>query len=159
MTSHALQGRSAGGLSTRGKKTNFASFQTLRSSLKTYQSILRSAKNKYFSDIIVSNSNNPRVLFQTINNVLDSSQPVSTEHSDDIWEAFLTFFIDKVEGTSSLISLPNDEPPEFVIFFVVAGPKLWNVLPFIMPLLPKPHAPPTGQSEIRPWCKLRHSGR
>ncbi len=49
------------------------SFDKLREALANFQSILKVAKAKYFSNIINKNSNKPNVLFNTINKVIFSS--------------------------------------------------------------------------------------
>uniref|UniRef100_A0A3B3HT18 Reverse transcriptase domain-containing protein n=1 Tax=Oryzias latipes TaxID=8090 RepID=A0A3B3HT18_ORYLA len=83
------------------------SFQLLRGSWRSYQKTMKAAKTKHFSDIIASNQHNPRVLFKTINSVLNVPQPVSLENSTEVCEMFMTFFIDKIKNIRTLISPPS----------------------------------------------------
>ncbi len=69
-----------------------------------YQTTVRNAKRKHFSDIILSNCHNPRVLFKTIDSALNAPQTVCIESSPAVCENFLHFFIDKVASTRALIS-------------------------------------------------------
>ncbi len=46
------------------------SFYILREALANFQSIVKVAKDKYFSNIMNKNSNKPTVLFNTINKVI-----------------------------------------------------------------------------------------
>lgn len=72
------------------------SFQMLRDCWRHYQTCLKEAKRKYFAEIILSNCNKPRVLFQTIDSVLNVPLTVCFDASYDVCEKFLHFFIDKV---------------------------------------------------------------
>lgn len=85
------------------------SFQMLRDSWRFYQKTVKAAKNKHFSDIIQSNCNNPRVLFKTVNSVINAPQPVCAI-SSEVCEKFLHFFIDKVEMTRALICPHSVDP-------------------------------------------------
>jgi len=47
------------------------SYDILRDSLQTYQGAAKTAKAQYFSDIIEKNYQRPRVLFSTINSIVN----------------------------------------------------------------------------------------
>ena len=68
--------------------------QILKDCWCLYQSTVKEARRKHLSEITESNSHNPRVLFKTIESVLDSPQPVCTEESPEMCNSFLHFFID-----------------------------------------------------------------
>ena len=65
-----------------------------------------SQKREHLANLIESNRHNPRVLFTTIDTVLNAPQPVCTETSPDMCNRFLNFFIDKVATARALISAP-----------------------------------------------------
>ena len=90
------------------------SFQVLRDCWRCYQSSVKEAKRKYFSDIIVLNCHKPCVLFKVINSALNALQTVGIEPSPSVCENFLQFFIVKVTATRALISLPAYDPSVFV---------------------------------------------
>lgn len=90
------------------------SFQILRDCWRRYQSSVKEAKRKYFSDIIVSNCHKPRVLFKVINSTLNASQTVGAEPSPPVCENFLRFFIDKVSSIRALISPSASDPSVFL---------------------------------------------
>lgn len=110
MTSPVRPGVNAEKRSASGKKTGYKSLQILKDSWRFYQRTVRTARAKYFSDIIVSNSNNPRVLFETLNNVLNAPQAACLEASDELCEGFLHFFLSKIESTRALICPPLSDP-------------------------------------------------
>ncbi len=76
-----------------------------------YQNTVKEAKREHLSNIIVSNRHNPRVLFKTIDSVLNAPQSVCLEASSEMCNNFLHFFIDKVVTTRTLISAPPSDPP------------------------------------------------
>uniref|UniRef100_A0A3B4X257 Reverse transcriptase domain-containing protein n=1 Tax=Seriola lalandi dorsalis TaxID=1841481 RepID=A0A3B4X257_SERLL len=86
------------------------SFQMLRECWRNYQTTLKDAKTKHFSDIILSNCHKPRALFKTIDSVLNAPQTVGIEASPAVCKDFLNFFIDKVAGTRALISPSAYDP-------------------------------------------------
>ena len=47
-------------------------FQILRDCWRHYQSTMKEAKGKYFSDIVILNCHKPHVLFKVINSVLNA---------------------------------------------------------------------------------------
>ncbi len=51
------------------------SYQILRDCLRTYQAFVKTARSTYFSNLINSNVGRPKVLFSTINKVLN---PIAT---------------------------------------------------------------------------------
>ncbi len=51
------------------------SYEILRDCLRTYQKFVKTARSTYFSNLINSNAGRPKVLFSTINRVLN---PIAT---------------------------------------------------------------------------------
>ena len=86
------------------------SFQMLRDYWRHYQTTVKEAKRKYFSDIVLLNCHKPRVLFKVINSALNAPQTVGIEASPAVCEKFLHFFTDKVTSTRALISPPAIDP-------------------------------------------------
>ncbi len=66
----------------------------------------RKARAKLFSDIISKYSHTPKILFSTINSIINPRTYNEAEPSADICERFLSFFVEKIDGfRSSLILL------------------------------------------------------
>lgn len=82
----------------------------LKDSLLCYQKTVKANKNKYFSEIIASNCNNPSALFKTINTVLEVPKSIGFDASTEICERFLHFFTDKIVSTRACISQPFYDP-------------------------------------------------
>lgn len=74
----------------------FSSLGLLRDSLATYQKAVKAAKMHYLSSVINSSCHEPRVLFNTINSVLNPCTSDPTEVSVSTCEKFLGYFTDKV---------------------------------------------------------------
>lgn len=74
------------------------SLEMLRNCLADYQRAVREAKSKYLSDTISRNSHCPRVLFNTINSVVNPYISAVTDVSTTTCENFLRFFVDKVDS-------------------------------------------------------------
>lgn len=111
MTSLALPGESAGEQSVDGKRTGYMFLLKFLESQWCYQRTVVAEKNKYFSEIIASNCNNPRALFKTICcYVLEVPNSTGLDASPEICEQFLHFFHDKIESTRACISQPYNEP-------------------------------------------------
>lgn len=98
--------RSGGRLRGSGKKINFnVSFEILRDCILNYQHTVKTAREKYLSDLISKNAHSPKVLFNTINTVF---HPVVTSFSDPTpvtCDNFLQFFINKTEVIRSGIPI------------------------------------------------------
>ncbi len=63
---------------------------------------MKEAKCQYLSNIITRNSHQPRVLFNTINTVLNPCSTVLADASISTCESFLHFFVDKVTTVRQL---------------------------------------------------------
>lgn len=74
------------------------SLEMLRNCLADYQRAVREAKSKYLSDIISRSSHCPRVLFNTINSVINPYTSAVTDVSTATCENVLCFFVDKVDS-------------------------------------------------------------
>ena len=86
------------------------SFQILKDCWRCYQDTVKETKQKYLANLIELNRHNPRVLFKTIDTILNAPQPVSLEASPETCNSFLDFFIDKVATVRALISAPASDP-------------------------------------------------
>lgn len=74
----------------RWKKYKLAvSFGILKSLMLDYQQVVKDARDSYFSNLIASNCHNPRVLFQTINSVLNPPPSQHLEAFTELCEQFL----------------------------------------------------------------------
>lgn len=74
------------------------SLQMLRDGLTDYQRAIRKTKSQYLSNIISSSGNCPKVLFDTINAVLNPCTSAVAVVSMVACENFLNYFVDKVES-------------------------------------------------------------
>lgn len=89
----------------RWKKDKFyVSLDILRDSLSIYQKAVKQAKCQYLSDIISNNGHCPRVLFSTIDSVVNPQNSYLTDQSVLTCEDFLNFFNDKVMSVRQLAS-------------------------------------------------------
>lgn len=89
------------------------SFLILRDCWRHYQSTVKEAKRKYFSDIVLLNCHQPCLLFKVINSALNAPQ-TEIESSPAMCENFLHYFTDKATSTRALISPPASDPSVFV---------------------------------------------
>ena len=85
----------------------------LRDSLLNFQHILKTARTNYYSNLITQNCHRPKVLFDTINTILNPTATANPDTSQTMCEQFLHFFIDKVANIRSSISPShvNHPPP------------------------------------------------
>lgn len=82
MTQVVLSGSSVENLNKKWKKDELqVSFQMLKGCWRRYQATAKDAKREHLSDIILSNLHNPRVLFNTVDIVLNSPQTACIELS------------------------------------------------------------------------------
>ncbi len=80
------------------------SYDLMRDSWKRYQKIVKEEKTKHFSDIISSHFNKPRIIFKTIDSILNVTQSTCLEASSEVCEKFLAYFVGKVENIRVHIS-------------------------------------------------------
>jgi len=73
------------------------SYEMLKDTLSSYQHAAKAARTKYFSDLISRTAHCPRVLFGTINTVLNPTTLSLTESTPYTCEDFLNFFVRKIE--------------------------------------------------------------
>uniref|UniRef100_A0AAZ1XJ66 Reverse transcriptase domain-containing protein n=1 Tax=Oreochromis aureus TaxID=47969 RepID=A0AAZ1XJ66_OREAU len=79
------------------------SLEALKISWKTYQRAVKADKHSYFSQLISANSHNPRVLYSTINSVLNLEGNDLLPSSEAMCNKFITFFVDKIASLRPLI--------------------------------------------------------
>ncbi|XP_075315190.1 RNA-directed DNA polymerase from mobile element jockey [Odontesthes bonariensis] len=90
------------------------SFQILKECWRCYQRTVKDAKRRHLSDLIVSNSHNPSVLFKTIDSVLNAPHGGFVETSPAVCESFLHFFVEKVTSIRAQIIPSVHDPSVFV---------------------------------------------
>nr|XP_061839065.1 uncharacterized protein LOC133621161 isoform X1 [Nerophis lumbriciformis]XP_061839075.1 uncharacterized protein LOC133621161 isoform X1 [Nerophis lumbriciformis] len=86
------------------------SFAIFKESLFSFQMTVKAEMNIYLSQIISSNCNNPRVLFKTINTVIDAPKSAGFDASFEFCENCLHFFTDKIVSTRASLSQPSYDP-------------------------------------------------
>lgn len=89
------------------------SYQILKDRLVAYQKSVHEAKSNYFSHIIAKNANRPKVLFKTINSVLNPvafSVPVV---NPETCTQFSEFFIQKIQDIRSHLPSPDIDKDNF----------------------------------------------
>ncbi len=77
------------------------SFEIFRESLVNFQKAAKIAKAKYYSDIINKHSHTPKILFSTINSIINPRISYGVEQSTVICERFLRLFVEKIAGIRS----------------------------------------------------------
>ena len=91
------------------------SHDILKECWKRYQGIVKAEKSRHFSEIISKNVDKPRVLFKTIDQLLNPPQPTCLEPSSEACEKFRCYFIDKVTTIRANISPPVSDASMAVI--------------------------------------------
>jgi len=79
------------------------SYEILRDSLCTFQKAVKAARTNCFSEVISKNCHRPKILFHTINSVVNPSSDVLPKPSLTICNNFLHFFVDKIANIRSHI--------------------------------------------------------
>ena len=87
-----------------------ASHAFLKECWRKYQSTVKTEKTRHFSDIISKNVDKPRVLFKTIEHLLNPPEPTCLETSSETCGKFLSYFVDKVTNIRAHISPPVSDP-------------------------------------------------
>src|SRR4029434_434386 len=98
----------AEGLSVHGERPSYRS--TLISLRINFQSLIRNARKDHFSNLISTNSNNSRVLFSTIDSLINPAPKVDDSlFSTSKCEEFAAFFRDKITNIRKNIAqeIPN----------------------------------------------------
>ena len=81
----------------------------LRNLMLSYQSAVENARSAYFSKIIATHPNNPRVLFQTIEAAINPLPSVPLDATPEMCEKLLVHFVEKIEGIRSQLSTVTRE--------------------------------------------------
>lgn len=76
------------------------SFEMMQDTLCKYQRAVKSAKTKFFSDLVASNSQRPQVLFNVFNSLVNPRDSDCIVPSLILCENFLKHFVDKIAGLS-----------------------------------------------------------
>ncbi|KAK0142789.1 hypothetical protein N1851_019280 [Merluccius polli] len=72
-------------------------FNIMKSLLSTFNCMIKEARRQYFSNLILINQNNPRILFKTVDSLVNTPPPSVPIESDADCNRFLSYFNDKVE--------------------------------------------------------------
>ncbi|XP_013871818.1 RNA-directed DNA polymerase from mobile element jockey [Austrofundulus limnaeus] len=86
------------------------SLQMFRVCWRNYQDTVKMSKKEHFSNVILSHSHNPGVLFTTIDSFLNSPHTAGLEASAQLCNNFMQFFIDKVTSIRASILRPDSDP-------------------------------------------------
>jgi hypothetical protein len=118
---------------------DFSVFKTIRNK---YHKLVLATKKTYYSNIVQSSSENPRRLWNTINNLLHrhgAAKFPSTISLTTVAEHFASFFSDKISklylsvcGKPSALSPhslePPSVPPEFLTFLPASESEIFKIL-------------------------------
>uniref|UniRef100_A0A3B3BU57 Reverse transcriptase domain-containing protein n=1 Tax=Oryzias melastigma TaxID=30732 RepID=A0A3B3BU57_ORYME len=106
----------------------------LKDLLVSFNNAVKDARATYFTNLISKSRGNPKVLFNTISDIVMPRPPAVPIHSNDDCETFLSFFIEKVRSvrnsmrlTAASASVSSPSPPRPVIldtFSPVSLPEL-----------------------------------
>ncbi|XP_057183891.1 uncharacterized protein LOC130550429 [Triplophysa rosa] len=83
------------------------SYKILKDSLTTYQKSVSTAKSQYFSNLIAMNANRPKVIFKTINSVLNPATCSAPVGNLETCPEFLGFFVQKVQDIRFHLTPPD----------------------------------------------------
>lgn len=89
------------------------SYNILKDAMIKYQKAVKAAKTKYFSDLIRKIPNNPKVLFKTIDSVLNPEIVTGLDISQSMCGKFLEFFINKFDIRASIL------PPDSILDYII----------------------------------------
>ena len=128
------------------------SLEIFRNSLSNFQAAAKNARAKHFSDIISKHSNRPRILFNTINSIVNPQVSPEVEASTNSCEEFLKFFIEKIDHIRAQFTpVVSDTSPQFPIptatfdrFQAVSCTDLWDIVKHMKPST-APHDPIPSQ--------------
>ena len=96
----------------RWKKSNLSlHFDQMKLLLSSFNKKVEAARITYFSNLIETNKNKPKVLFSVINTLVNPAPPPIPVYSNSDCELFLSFFIDKVNNIRSNITPPTALTP------------------------------------------------
>lgn len=87
-----------------------------------FQKAAKSARSKYFSDLINTHSHRPRILFSTINSIINPGCQFHVEPSTERCECFLQIFSEKVLAIHSSFTLQSSD----LSLFSLAGPASFS---------------------------------
>lgn len=68
----------------------------LKETLSKFQQAVKSARTSYFANVIEKNRQNPRILFSTIDSVLNLKLEVPADTSVELCESFLQVFVGRI---------------------------------------------------------------
>lgn len=80
----------------KGEGKKLENYDIFRESLLAFQKSSKDAKHKLYSDVISRNANKPKILFATINSVINPAQSLYPDPYNLSCENFLRFFNGKI---------------------------------------------------------------
>uniref|UniRef100_A0A3B3HB31 Reverse transcriptase domain-containing protein n=1 Tax=Oryzias latipes TaxID=8090 RepID=A0A3B3HB31_ORYLA len=88
--------------------------ETLKNHMNNFNRQMKKARSDYFSQLINTNRNNPRVLFKVINQLSEAPHTSNLPTSPVICEQFANHFINKISNIRSQISITKSLSPPFL---------------------------------------------
>ncbi len=88
-------------------------YQTWQDSLTTYQSRMSAVKAAYYSNLILNNKHNPRLLFDTVSKLTQDRQPVIS--TDISAQDFIEYFNNRVEDIGFRVTQSFAGGSDFVV--------------------------------------------
>ena len=79
-------------------------FDIMKSLLSTFNCTIKELRRQYFSNLILTNHNNPRILFKTVDALINTPPPSVPIESDADCNLFLSYFNNKVESIRASIT-------------------------------------------------------
>ena len=79
----------------------------LKDLLTAYNGKIKETRDQYFAQLISTNQHNPRILFNTINQLVNSPPPIADVSSSADCDKILSFFIEKIDKIRANITPPT----------------------------------------------------
>uniref|UniRef100_A0A669D7L0 Reverse transcriptase domain-containing protein n=1 Tax=Oreochromis niloticus TaxID=8128 RepID=A0A669D7L0_ORENI len=108
----------------------------LKDLLASFNNAIRVARAAYFSQLVAKSRGNPKVLFDTITNIITPAPPAAIISSVEDCETFLAFFLEKISNirknlsfSASALSVPTPARPVVLEgFSPVSLPELGKIV-------------------------------
>ena len=78
----------------------------LRDMMLDLNELIKQARSAYFSNLVLGNKKNPKVLFDTIENLTAPSAPLVPVYTHEDCNNFLSFFLNKVHDIRASVNFP-----------------------------------------------------
>ena len=74
--------------------------------MKNYQKAVKEARAAFYSNLILANRSNPKILFKVLDSITTPTPCHFTDASQDMCEEFLKFFSNKIKDIRQQITPP-----------------------------------------------------